>query len=216
MSVELLAEIVRLLAEGEPEVHPAHQILRIESEALQVPAGAAARVRQWRTEGELRAAASLWSKYLFRLLLPPMVLAQCRTGRALVPAGTLVLARGLPVRWAELKLVSGPEHPLTYLEPWVRALTQSCGLRPRVLWNNAGNLLEVLLQRLPEQVPGLGRAPRERVTHWLDTPHWDGGRNPLFRPVVYQDGLRLRRVCCLRYRLPDIDYCSTCPCPKRG
>ncbi|HDZ38600.1 MAG TPA: hypothetical protein ENH62_09990 [Marinobacter sp.] len=45
----------------------------------------------------------------------------------------------------------------------------------------------------------------------------DGRRNPLFQPVNYliattgEGHDRRRRLCCIRYLIPELDYCSNCP-----
>ncbi|MEA7611664.1 siderophore-iron reductase FhuF, partial [Salmonella enterica subsp. enterica serovar Anatum] len=38
----------------------------------------------------------------------------------------------------------------------------------------------------------------------------DGQDNPLWRTVVMRDGLLVRRTCCQRYRLPDVQQCGDC------
>ncbi|PUW08483.1 hydroxamate siderophore iron reductase FhuF, partial [Cronobacter sakazakii] len=38
-----------------------------------------------------------------------------------------------------------------------------------------------------------------------------GEKNPLFRPVVRREGLRGRRPCCQRYKLPDVQRGGDCP-----
>jgi ferric iron reductase protein FhuF len=38
----------------------------------------------------------------------------------------------------------------------------------------------------------------------------DGSDNPLFRTVVQRDGLLVRRTCCQRNRLPDVQQCGDC------
>ncbi|MGQ3198133.1 MAG: (2Fe-2S)-binding protein, partial [Hydrogenophaga sp.] len=79
----------------------------------------------------------------------------------------------------------------------------------RVLWSNAGNLFEAFIRRLDETHPGLrGLAP---AREWLEMP------TPLHRPVIYlprAEGVhRMRRICCMRYLVPDRVFCTTCPSP---
>uniref|UniRef100_UPI00301788FB siderophore-iron reductase FhuF n=1 Tax=Leclercia sp. M50 TaxID=3081258 RepID=UPI00301788FB len=38
----------------------------------------------------------------------------------------------------------------------------------------------------------------------------DGRDNPLYRTVVPRYGLLVRRTCCQRYRLPDVQQCGDC------
>ncbi len=214
MDTELLIRINRLLPAPDLEAASDAELLEVDREGLLVAPDLAATIRQWRPEGELRAAASIWTKYLFRQLLPPLVLGRCWTGRPLAPTGSLTLVGGLPQQWHDLALTEAPADPVAFLAGSVAAVSESTGLRPRVLWSNIGNQLEALLGRLPEEVPEVAGAARECAALWLETPYREGRRNPLYRPVIYRDGTRLRRVCCLRNRRADLDYCSTCPLPE--
>jgi ferric iron reductase protein FhuF len=38
----------------------------------------------------------------------------------------------------------------------------------------------------------------------------DGEDNPLWRTVVLREGQLVRRTCCQRYRLPDVQQCGDC------
>ena len=38
----------------------------------------------------------------------------------------------------------------------------------------------------------------------------DGQDNPLWRTVMLREGQLVRRTCCQRYRLPDVQQCGDC------
>ncbi len=89
-----------------------------------------------------------------------------------------------------------------------------------ILWGNAGNLCADLYERIAA-CNGVGEAAAEDRRALLDLPTSVvlGDPNPLYRSVRYEQpeesGLigasRVRRTCCLRYRLPDSDPCYVCP-----
>ena len=84
----------------------------------------------------------------------------------------------------------------------------------RVLWSNVGNTFEAMLAKV-EAVSG--RMDRLEDARWLmDQPLWNDGRpNPIYAAVHYVErageSIRLRRVCCLQYLLPDRRFCKACP-----
>jgi len=175
-----------------------------------------------------RALASLFSIHYVHILMPVTVVAH------------LVMGRHLPVALADLSVVLDedglPDHfvlpheghadagddpfarfaPLVFdhLEPVFTALAARSGLSPKVLWTNAGNLFEAILRELE----GAGMAPGAVAAgdRLIAAPRWpDGRRNPFHAPVRYAEGpggwRRWRRVCCVRYLLPERGYCSNCP-----
>lgn len=181
---------------------------------------------------DLRAVASMWSKWHFSTLIPPALIAN------------LLADRALPVSIGEVGIVPGPDgrtvairlrdagRPLEsvaafdrfdslirgHVEPVIKTLCALSGVTPRVLWSNVGNLIENLVRRMEVAVgPGHSgvAAGNALLASRLDAV---GRPNPLFEPVRYLkiDGrpVRKRRVCCIRYFLPKLDYCSTCPLVK--
>lgn len=180
-------------------------------------------------EPERRAVASQWSKWHFSTLLTPFL------------AASLVANHRMPTALADLDVVLSPDgrtaalrlrhegdaigpsdafdrfEPLLtdHLEPVISALAAASGIAPRVLWSNAGNIFEQVLQRLQAALGPDHPAIAETV-ELLDTRKWRDGRpNRLFEPVRYRkvgaDLKRQRRVCCIRYLIPSLDYCKTCP-----
>ncbi|WP_216182743.1 siderophore-iron reductase FhuF [Verticiella alkaliphila] len=181
-----------------------------------------------------RAFVSIWSKrYVASFLLPTLaasLLLQRRLPVALKDVGVvlaedgrplgLVLAdEGQPHDPAEppfVRLATLIDHHLT---PVVDALAQVSGASPRLFWSNAGNVFEFATTRIAQHRLAVAdcTAPAEAILQARERP--DGARNPLFRPVIYRDDVmdeegnpqRVRRVCCIRYRVPGVGYCSSCP-----
>lgn len=177
-----------------------------------------------------RAAASIWSKHHFAAAMPaalaanlilgldlPMALAGLRVapdadGRT----RTLVLPNAgtpLPPDAGEARfdrLIEG------HIAPLIAALAAVTGASKRVFWSNAGNVFDYIVRESGER----GLAEPAAVAHGMEVmaQRRRGGRpNPLFAPVSYPaEGVRLRRVCCIRYLAPGVGYCGTCPIAPEG
>lgn len=179
--------------------------------------------RRYAGAADRRACASVWTKHHFAAWLAPGL------------AVNLLHDVDLPLGLREVQVVLAPEgHTAAlrltrshgrvdprdrfatlregHLAPLIAAASRAGGISPRVLWSNAGNVFESVVrtvERLAPQAPGLAEA--DRLMALRDLP--DGSPNPLFAPVRYAEGHRRRRVCCLRYLVEELDYCSTCPLP---
>lgn len=89
-----------------------------------------------------------------------------------------------------------------------------------ILWGNAGNLCADLYERIAAS-PEVGAAVAEdrRALLELRMNGVMAGPNPLYQSVRYEypgdpsiaSATRVRRTCCLRYRLPDSNPCYVCP-----
>lgn len=182
------------------------------------------------------AVATQWSKWHFSLLLPPVVTAMIVAQHELpvdLSDTAIVLSEDGRV---EAFRVSDPGGGIDaddvldclrrfvdgHLAPLIAALAAVSKAPEKVLWSNAGNVLESVLKEcetllLPGH-PMLANASRlltQRV-------HADGVRNFLFEPVRYvargNEIIRIRKVCCLRYRIPSLSLCKSCPlaCRKKN
>lgn len=178
-----------------------------------------------------RAVASIWSKWHFAIVMPAWFIGRVLMGRRLPIALDALrfeindegrtLCVWLPEPGEHDRQATTPDTSWNalveqHLRPTVELLAERTGVTRRVLWNNAGNLFEAFVRRLDETYPGqAGLAPAREL---LEAEHGADGRpNPMFKPVLYPqraDGPhRVRRICCMRYLVPDRVFCSTCPSP---
>ena len=173
---------------------------------------------------DARVVASIWSKWHFAIVMPAWFIGRVLMGRRLPTAldgvsfdldaqgRTLCLRLPAPGdldQAADDPDTSWHEFLHKHLVPFVEQMAARTGVTRRVLWSNAGNLFEAFIRRLDETHPGLrGLAP---AREWLEMP------TPLHRPVIYlprAEGVhRMRRICCMRYLVPDRVFCTTCPSP---
>lgn len=122
------------------------------------------------------------------------------------------------------------------LWPWIRALVRVTGCRASVLWCNAACYWrwwlesEPLLARLAELPAGEAQSAQSRrqrallfITQgelprahcYVASELQPLARNPLYQPLrlrqVGGQAVMVRRVCCQRYRLPQLALCPSCP-----
>lgn len=179
--------------------------------------------------GDRRALLSQWSKHYFVRLIPPVV------------AAALVLNRRLPLDLDDIEVVLDEQHlPQAFklrdageafapgdpferfahlqhdhLAPLIQAFTAQVKIAPKVLWSNAGNYFEWILTALGKVLPAPLLADGFSLLQAPQQP--DGRRNPLYQPVRYVElqgavlPWRQRRVCCIRYLLPELELCENCP-----
>lgn len=182
-------------------------------------------------EGDRRALLSLWSKYYFLRLIPPVL------------AAGLVLNWRLPLDFDEIQVVVGDDGlPAAFklphagerwgsapdngferfaelldanLLPFIQALRGHQKVAARVLWSNAGNYFEWFMSTLGSlPLPKTMLAQGFEVLESAQRP--DGSRNPLYQPVRYvpQEATgapwRQRKQCCIRNEL-GMAMCDNCP-----
>ncbi len=171
-----------------------------------------------------RAIFSIWALRHFQAVLPPLLLANILFDRSPVldfEVIAFVMAGDLTVR--ELRI--GPDivdlHGASgiarfrglvqsFMSPLIERISVRTAVGERVLWNNAGTTFEGFLG-LVEAVAG-DRTGFHEGKALLQAPTWpDGTVNRLFSPVRYTDGRRIRRICCMRYLVPDGRLCEICP-----
>lgn len=178
-------------------------------------------------ETHARALLSQWSKYYFGFAATAGFVAAALMRRALdmSPQRThIVLRGGLPVALyfahdALQPVASGPASryaPLVdHLNSVIETLCAMTKIAPRVLWSNAGNLLDYVFEQCAPQFNLAEDAA------WLFGPLAAGGEaNPLRMPVRQATPLATslpnpfsaRRVCCVRYEIPgETQLCGRCP-----
>lgn len=178
-----------------------------------------------------RAVASLWAKQHFATLLPPFLaialLAEREIDVGIDAIGCIFSDEGV-TQSIHLRDAGKPAAPADafqrfvplmdgHLVPMITALAAASGVSRKVLWSNAGNMFDFIVRRV-EQAVGARPAVMDALTLMATRRLPDGRPNPLFDPVRYPDDggrrKRVRRVCCIRYLIPDLGYCSTCPLPE--
>lgn len=174
-----------------------------------------------------RGSASQWSKWYFNTLVVPAVIANLlldcdlpadactphfvlsedsRAARLVLPDTLPRLRRADPI---------GRFRTLidTYVTAMASALAEAVGLSPRVFLSNAGNVFEYTATVLSNH-PNADATTVAPATELMARARLDDGRrNPLHRPVWYRipEPTRVRRLCCMRYLVADLDYCGNCP-----
>ncbi|WP_144139995.1 siderophore-iron reductase FhuF [Paraburkholderia sp. BCC1884] len=178
-------------------------------------------------ETHARALLSQWSKYYFGFAATAgfVAAAVLRRPLVMVPHTTYVVLRdGLPValhlaRDALRPFEENPAHlyaPLVeHLDTVISTLCAMTKIAPRVLWSNAGNLLDYLFEQCAPQYD------LSRDAAWLFGPLDAAGEaNPLRLPVrqakpraaSLPNPFSARRVCCVRYEIPgETQLCGRCP-----
>lgn len=167
---------------------------------------------------ELPVLVSQWSRFYFMQWLPAMLVTQLGHGwflpLELRAVGLVLDERGQPTA---MKMLEGgePGEKGASLEPWIAVnlapfvafLASYGGVSPQVLWGNAGDIFERTLREMQR----LGLTGAEPALALLQIRKLADGRgNPLYAPVEYVgDGRRVRRSCCLAYRV--VGPCEGCP-----
>ena len=201
---------------------------------------------------ERRAVASQWSKIYFSKLIVPSVAAALMldwrlpldlgvTGITLDefgrPGAFCLTHAGLAIA-AQTAVERFSFVIDAHIAPVIGAIAGASGLSQKVLWSNAGNIVENVVSYSEKSAPAKKSVEQARLL--LRARRLSSGEpNPLFEPVrythtcetqvrkrrvccmpytadrFYAEPERLRRVCCIRYLIPSLAYCKTCPLPKQ-
>lgn len=167
---------------------------------------------------------SLWAQWYLGLLVPPLLMALITHPRALDiepeniraefhetgRAATFWLdvqedtaATVLPLRLRVEKLI------VKGLMPIVDALEDSGDINGKLIWANTGYLINWFLGEIKDLLGDETIADLRHVC-FFEKLLSDGQDNPLYRTVVLREGLLVRRTCCQRYKLPDVQGCGDC------
>lgn len=171
------------------------------------------------------AVATQWSKWHFSVFLMPVMAASIAIDRQLPVAldeiGVVLSpdSRTLAIRLAHegerRRFTHGHERFAQicddHLAPLIKALSKASGLPAKVLWSNAGNVIENVVRQCATML-GESHEGVRQAQAFLAARSWpDGRRNDLFAPISYVGEARKRRICCLRYRIETLSLCKTCP-----
>lgn len=185
------------------------------------------------------AAVSQWTKSYFAALTIPAVAANLLLDcdLPLAPAGGIAMVLAETGRPCGFRL-PGDARPLApaqretacgftrfsgliddHLAAIIPVFAAAGGVPQRMIWSNAADYLERaarLLLPLAAARPACTTAAAG-LDALLTTPHRpDGSPNLLHEPVRLMNGLRTRKVCCLRYAMPGEDFCGSCPKRRRA
>ncbi|MEO3992254.1 siderophore-iron reductase FhuF [Pseudocitrobacter cyperus] len=173
---------------------------------------------------ENKPLISLWAQWYIGLLVPPLMLALLtedtaldlsprhfhvefhETGRAAcfwVDVMEDVQGRHLSAAQRMEKLVTQT------LMPVVDALEATGHINGKLIWSNTGYLINWYLGEM-KSVLGEEQVNSLRQQFFFAKTLSCGQDNPLWRTVVPREGLLVRRTCCQRYRLPDVQQCGDC------
>lgn len=167
---------------------------------------------------------SLWAQWYFGLLVPPLMLALLTHDTALdiSPAHFHVEFHETgraACFWAD---VHADRHAtllddrgriekliVSAMLPVVQALEATGEINGKLIWSNTGYLINWYLNEM-KPLLGDARVSALRQLCFFDKMLANGMDNPLWRTVVLREGVLVRRTCCQRYRLPDVQQCGDC------
>lgn len=178
-----------------------------------------------------RALLSLWSRFYFAKLTVPVVaanlIAEHELPVALDQLEVIVGEGGVPEAFrlphqgeAFSSQVDPFERFRTLIDlnfsPLIEGWCRQVKVSRRVLWNNAANYFESLIRSLEQAgLPDHRLADGQQLIDLEKRP--DGSPNPMASPVRYvaqgegHRPKRLRKHCCIRYQLPGLALCRSCP-----
>ncbi|WPU22444.1 siderophore-iron reductase FhuF [Cedecea neteri] len=173
---------------------------------------------------EHKPLKSLWAQWYIGLLVPPVIMALLTqpkalniapqhmrvefhaTGRAQcfwIEVAEDCQASKLPLHLRlEQFIVDG-------LMPIVAALEASGEINARLIWSNTGYLVNWFLGELKPLLDEQSLAALVQAC-FFEKQLSCGRENPLYRTVISREGILVRRTCCQRYKLPDVQPCGDC------
>ncbi|WP_033793417.1 siderophore-iron reductase FhuF [Pantoea septica] len=173
---------------------------------------------------EAKPVQSLWAQWYFGLLLPPLMLALLAESRALDCSPQHIHVQfhehGHPCAFwiathedEEARYLTAPQRIdrliQQHLIPAVNAIAQHGGINARLIWNNMGFSFHWFLGELKTLLDEAIILQLEQ-TIFFTSRLQDGSDNPLYRTMLPRGGEMVRRSCCQRYRIPDVERCGNC------
>jgi len=173
---------------------------------------------------ENKPLISLWAQWYIGLLVPPLMLALLTEESALdlSPEHFHVEFHETgraACFWVDVCKDKQASHysPAQRMEllvtqtlmPVVQALEATGEINGKLIWSNTGYLINWYLGEM-KNVLGDEQVNNLRQQFFFAKQLSCGQDNPLWRTVVPREGLLVRRTCCQRYRLPDVQQCGDC------
>ncbi|MES0266163.1 siderophore-iron reductase FhuF [Citrobacter sedlakii] len=173
---------------------------------------------------ENKPLLSLWAQWYIGLMVPPLMLALLTQETAIDVSPEHVHVEFHETgRAACFWIDVHPDRQATEcspqmrieilikqaLTPVVQALVATGEINGKLIWSNTGYLIHWYLN---EMKPLLGEELLHALRHacFFEKQLSCGTDNPLWRTVVPREGVLVRRTCCQRYRLPDVQQCGDC------
>ena len=173
---------------------------------------------------EQKPLLSLWAQWYIGLLVPPLMLALLNEpqGLSLAPEHFHVEfheSGRAACFWidvhsdADIERLS-PQARMDALvtrtlQPVIEALEATGEINGKLIWSNTGYLINWYLGEM-RALLGDERLAALRQHCFFKKQLADGQDNPLWRTVMLREGQLVRRTCCQRYRLPDVQQCGDC------
>ena len=173
---------------------------------------------------ENKPLISLWAQWYIGLMMPPLMVALLTQKEAIDVSPEHMRVEfhetgraacfWIDVHQDHQATALSPQQRmetliLSALTPVVQALEATDEINAKLIWSNTGYLIHWYLT---EMKPLLGEEllTTLRQTCFFEKQLSCGQDNPLWRTVVPREGLLVRRTCCQRYRLPDVQQCGDC------
>lgn len=173
---------------------------------------------------EHKPLKSLWAQWYIGLLVPPMMMALLTQPKALNIAPQHMRVEFHETGRAKCFWINVEEDsqasklPLRLrleqfitdgLMPVVEALEASEDINARLIWSNTGYLVNWFFGELKQLLDEQSLAALVNAC-FFEKQLSCGRENPLYRTVIPRDGVLVRRTCCQRYKLPDVQRCGDC------
>ncbi|ESS57924.1 siderophore-iron reductase FhuF [Enterobacter cloacae S611] len=173
---------------------------------------------------ESKPLLSLWAQWYLGLMVPPLLLTLLTQKNALdLDPDNFHVEFHESGRAACFWIDVQQDHSLTLkndaeriaalvtqsIQPVIKALEATGDINGKLIWSNTGYLINWYLGEMMPLI-GEARLAALRQICFFEKSLADGSDNPLWRTVVLRDGALVRRTCCQRYRLPDVQQCGDC------
>ncbi|HFZ8994925.1 TPA: siderophore-iron reductase FhuF [Citrobacter freundii] len=173
---------------------------------------------------ENKPLISLWAQWYIGLMVPPLMLALLSMDKAIDVSPEHIHVEFHESGRAACFWIDVHEDPLasamtpcqrmeklivSALQPVVDALEATGEINGRLIWSNTGYLINWYLNEM-KSLADEALLASLRQSCFFAKQLSDGRDNPLWRSVVLRDGLLVRKTCCQRYRLPDVQQCGDC------
>ncbi|MCG5043899.1 siderophore-iron reductase FhuF [Enterobacteriaceae bacterium 155047] len=173
---------------------------------------------------ENKPLLSLWAQWYIGLMVPPLMLALLSQDNALALSPEhfhvefhetgRAACFWIDVHEDRQVTVMSPQARMETLVaqalmPVIDALEATGEINGKLIWSNTGYLIHWYLTEM-KTLLGDEKVDALRQSCFFTKQLADGRDNPLYRTVVPRDGILVRRTCCQRYRLPDVQQCGDC------